>query len=86
MQSQIAERKDREADLRGLNRTLKAHSRSARAMIRAANEADYMQEVCRIIVEDCGHAMVWIGFAKDDAARTVRPVANSGFGRAISKR
>ncbi len=79
VRSEIAERKDREADLRRLNRTLKAHSRSARAMIRAANEADYMQEVCRIVVEDCGHAMVWIGFAEDDAARTVRPVAYSGF-------
>ena len=85
VRSEIAERKDREADLQRLNRTLKAHSRSARAMIRAANEADYMQEVCRIVVEDCGHAMVWIGFAEDDAARTVRPVANSGFEEGLSR-
>ena len=76
---EIAERKGREADLRKLNRTLKAHSRSARAMIRATNEADYLQEVCRIVVEDCGHAMVWIGFAEDDAAKTVRPAAYAGF-------
>ncbi|MGD1001125.1 MAG: PAS domain S-box protein [Candidatus Brocadiia bacterium] len=79
VRAEIAERKGRDADLRTLNRTLKAHSRSARAMMRAANEADYLQEVCRIVVEDCGHAMVWIGFAEDDAAKTVRPVAYSGF-------
>jgi len=79
VRAEIAERKSREADLRKLNRTLKAHSRSARAMIRATNEGDYLQEVCRIVVEDCGHAMVWIGLAEDDAAKTVRPVAYSGF-------
>jgi PAS domain S-box-containing protein len=79
VRAEIAERRGRETDLRKLNRTLKAHSRSARAMIRAANEKDYLQEVCRIVVEDCGHAMVWIGLAEDDAAKTVRPVAYSGF-------
>ena len=79
VRAEIAERKGREADLEKLNRTLKAHSRSARAMMRAANEADYLREVCRIVVEDCGHAMVWIGFAEEDAAKTVRPVAYSGF-------
>jgi PAS domain S-box-containing protein len=77
--AEIAESKGREAELRKLNRTLKAHSRSARAMIRAANEADYLQEVCRIVVEDCGHAMVWIGLAEDDAAKSIRPAAYAGF-------
>ena len=79
VRAEIAERKAGQADLRRLNRTLKAHSRSARAMIRAANEADYLQEVCRIVVEECGHAMVWIGFAEEDAARSVRPAAYAGF-------
>ena len=77
--AKIAEPAGREVELRKLNRTLKAHSRSARAMIRATNEADYLREVCMIVVEDCGHAMVWIGFAEDDAAKTIRPVAYSGF-------
>jgi PAS domain S-box-containing protein len=79
VRAETAEHKGREAELRKLNRTLKAHSRSARAMMRATNEADYAQEVCRIVVEDCGHAMVWIGFAEDDAAKTVRPVSHAGF-------
>ncbi len=79
VRAQVAERESRQAELQKLNRTLKAHSRSARAMMRATNETDYLQEVCRIVVEDCGHAMVWIGFAEDDAAKSVRPVAYSGF-------
>jgi PAS domain S-box-containing protein len=75
----ISERKKRTKDLERLNRTLTAHSHSDRALLRATDEAEYMQEVCRIIVEDCGHAMVWIGLAEEDEARTVRPVAYAGF-------
>ncbi len=48
-------------------------------MIHAQNEDDYLDEVCRIIVEDCGHAMVWIGYAEEDENKTVRPVAQYGF-------
>ncbi len=47
--------------------------------MRASNEEDYLRTVCRIIVDDCGHAMTWIGFADDDAEKTVRPVAYAGF-------
>jgi PAS domain S-box-containing protein len=75
----ITERKLREEELRRLNRTLTAHSHSDQALLRATTEAEFMQEVCRIIVEDCGHAMVWVGFAEEDEAKTVRPVVYAGF-------
>ena len=38
-----------------------------------------MQDVCKIIVEDCGYRMIWIGFAEEDENKTVRPVASAGF-------
>ena len=75
----ISENKRKEDHLRKLNRTLRARTRSSEAMMRATEETAYLQEVCTIIVEDCGHAMVWIGYAEDDAGRTVRPVAGAGF-------
>ena len=75
----ITERKRAEEALLRLNRTLRAHSHSDQAMMRAATEAEYMQQVCNIIVQDCGHAMVWIGFAEEDEARSVRPVAYASF-------
>ena len=62
-----------------LNRTLKAHSRSDQALLHATDEASYLAEVCRIIVEDCGHAMVWVGFREYDESCSVRPAAYSGF-------
>ncbi len=75
----ITERKQAEEELKRLNRTLKAISDSSQAMMRSTNETELLHEVCRIIVEDCGHAMVWIGYAEDDEAKTVRPVAYAGF-------
>jgi PAS domain S-box-containing protein len=56
-----------------------ARSKSSKAMMSATDEAWFLDEVCRIIVEDCGHALVWIGFAEQDEGRTVRPVAHAGF-------
>jgi PAS domain S-box-containing protein len=75
----ITNRKKREEELRKLNRTLTALSNSSKAMMRATNESEYLKEVCKIVVEDCGHKMVWIGFAEEDEGKTVRPVAHAGF-------
>ncbi len=75
----ITERKQAEEQLRQLNRTLKARSDSNQALLHASSESEFLQEVCRIVSEDCGHAMVWIGFAENDGDKTVRPVAHAGF-------
>ena len=75
----ITERKRAEKTLLRLNRTLAAHSASDQALIRATDESSYLAEVCRIVVEDCGHAMVWIGYKEDGDDKRVRPVASAGF-------
>jgi PAS domain S-box-containing protein len=75
----ISERKRKEEELQKLNRTLKALQESSQAMTRATSETEYLQEVCKIVIANCGHAMVWIGFAEQDEARSVRPVAHAGF-------
>jgi PAS domain S-box-containing protein len=73
------EREQREERLRRLNRVLRALSDSDQAMMRATSEPDYLNEVCRVIIEDCGYSMVWIGFAENDENKTVRPVTQAGF-------
>jgi PAS domain S-box-containing protein len=75
----VTGRKHLELNLKKLNRTLRALNHSNAARIRATDESAYLQEVCRNVVEDCGHAMAWIGFAEDDAERSVRPVASAGL-------
>jgi len=69
----------KEKEFQRLNRTFQAISNSNRAMRHAKDETEYLGEVCKIIIEDCGHAMVWIGFAENDENKTVQPVVYSGF-------
>jgi PAS domain S-box-containing protein len=75
----ITETKKAQEELLRLNRTLNARSKSSQAMMHCKNEFNYLQEVCKIIIEDCGHTMVWVGYAQNDAAKTVKPVAYYGF-------
>ncbi len=72
----VTERRRRQDELARLNRTLKALSNSSKAMSRARDEQAYLDEICRIVVEDCGHAMV------SDRLRRGRRGADRPSGRA----
>jgi PAS domain S-box-containing protein len=75
----ITERKKAEAVLSNLNRHLRAIGNSNEALMHATDEDTLTQEVCKIIVHDCGYALVWVGMAEHDKNKTVRPAAYSGF-------
>jgi PAS domain S-box-containing protein len=77
----VTERKRQAEEVRKLNRTLRARSNSNQALVRAQSETELLQEVCQIIVRDCGHELVWIGYAEDDDRKSVRPMASAGFER-----
>ncbi|MGD9974072.1 MAG: ATP-binding protein [Desulfatirhabdiaceae bacterium] len=75
----ITSQKNREERLQKLNRTLSAINHSSAARMHATDEGAYLQEVCRNIVVNCGHAMVWIGYTENDVNQSVRPVASDGI-------
>jgi PAS domain S-box-containing protein len=75
----ITSSKRAQLELIRLNRVLDAHSKSSQAMMHADNEFNYISRICKIIIEDCGHSMVWIGYAQNDSEKSVRPVAYYGF-------
>jgi len=75
----ISETKRAQEELLRLNRTLDAQSKSNQALTHATNEAEYLNEICKVIIEDCGHSMVWIGYAQNDNRKSVKPVAHFGF-------
>jgi CheY-like chemotaxis protein len=75
-----AERSQAEREQHKLNRALRLLSDCNFALVSARDEQTLLDEVCRLIVENGGYLMVWIGLAEGDAAKTVRPVARFGHG------
>jgi len=73
------ERKYSEAELKRLNRALRAISDCNLAFSNALEESELLNEICRIIVETGGYRLAWVGYAEHDELKTVRPVAQAGF-------
>jgi diguanylate cyclase (GGDEF)-like protein/PAS domain S-box-containing protein len=67
-----------ETELARVSRAQAMLSACNECMVRASSETALLQELCRITVEIGGYAMAWVGFARDDAARTVEPVVSVG--------
>ncbi|MCK9351987.1 MAG: ATP-binding protein [Candidatus Paceibacterota bacterium] len=68
-----------EERLKKLNRILTAHNKTNQARLKTLSEYEYLNAVCKTISEDCGHAMVWIGYSHNDKNKSVRPMAYAGF-------
>lgn len=74
----ITERKQTELGLRQLNRSLRMISRCNEVLVRASDENELLQDMCRTIVETGRHPFAWVGYAEHDAAKSVRPMAHFG--------
>jgi diguanylate cyclase (GGDEF)-like protein/PAS domain S-box-containing protein len=68
-----------EEALARLNRELRAVSSCNQTLMRAVDEQTLLDDICRIVCEEAGYRMAWVGFAENDEAKTVRPVASAGF-------
>jgi PAS domain S-box-containing protein len=68
-----------ETALRRKNRALRVLSRTNAALIRCKTVSDLCQAACRVAVEEGGYRLAWVGFAEHDEAKSVRPIAQSGF-------
>lgn len=75
----ISERKQAEHTQLKLNRALTLLSKCNTLLIHANNEQDILYEICKLAVETGGYKMVWVGFKEDDATKSIRPVAQSGY-------
>lgn len=70
--------KNRKNELSKLYRALKTYSECHKTLIRAENEIQLMQDICRTIVEVGGYRVAWVGLAENDEEKTVRPVVQWG--------
>jgi len=78
--SDITDSKRAESYLKRANAALRTVSECNQAVARATDETLLLNDVCRLMLELGGYRLAWIGFAEDDPERSVRPVAECGFG------
>lgn len=71
--------KENEEKLQLMIRTLRAMQDSSLLMVHATDEQKFLQDVCEIIVKDCGYILAWIGYKQLDTGKSVKPVACAGF-------
>jgi len=75
----ISERKEAENAIRQSNRALRVLSSCNQALVHAGDEQNLFHDVCRIIVDEGGYRLAWVGMAEHDAGKSVRPIAQYGF-------
>ena len=75
----ITVRQHAEKSLRRASRARRTISGCNQLLVRAQDEATLMNGICRLLVEQGGYRMTWVGFAEQDEAKSVRPVAQAGF-------
>ena len=75
----ITEQKDTEQQLQRANRALRTLSECNQLVVRAADEATLLDEICRILVEFGGDRAARIGFCDNDSQKSVRSGAQGGY-------
>jgi PAS domain S-box-containing protein len=63
---------------RRLARAYRALAQCNRALVRATGEPDLLHQLCKLLVQVGEYELAWVGFAMEDAERTVRCVARAG--------
>ncbi len=74
----ITDRKLADLELARTNRALQMLSRCNDALTRMDDEVELLAQVCRLAVDVGGYLMAWVGYAQDDEARSILPMARAG--------
>ena len=80
------QRKLAQESQRRLNRELRALSTCNQTLLRAQDEQTLLNDICRIVCDEPGYRMAWVGYREHDAASTIRPVARGGVEHAFLDR
>jgi len=62
-----------------LTRAFRTLSSGNEAMLHAGGEEALLVTMCRVIVEEGGYRLAWVGYAVHDAHKRIRPMAQAGF-------
>jgi len=61
------------------NRALRTISAGNQTLIHATEEGRLLHDMCDVAVQVGGYRMAWIGYARDDAGKTLEQMSLSGF-------
>ncbi len=81
MMSDMSEQKERESELRRLNRALRVLTECNELLLRAPGETELLRDLCRLLVDVGGYRLAWVAHAEHDEARSVLPLAQAGYER-----
>ncbi|HEY0846569.1 MAG TPA: HD domain-containing phosphohydrolase [Noviherbaspirillum sp.] len=76
----ISARKANEIALDRANRALRVLSSGNERLVHAQDEQSLLHDVCRVIVEEGGYSLAWVGIVQNDERKSVMPVAHHGDG------
>lgn len=79
VQEPFRRRAETEKSLRHANRALKTLSAGNRILVRSSDESSMLNDMCRAAVEKGGYLLAWVGYAQQDDARSIKPVASSSI-------
>ncbi|MDO8871076.1 MAG: PAS domain S-box protein [Methanobacteriaceae archaeon] len=65
--------------LKKVNRALRMISDCNQSIVRIKDKDELLNNICRLIVEEGGYKLAWVGMAENDEFKTVLPVAHYGF-------
>jgi CheY-like chemotaxis protein len=65
--------------LKKVNRALRMISGCNQSIVRIKDKDELLNNICRLIVEEGGYLLAWVGMARNDEFRSVQPVAQYGF-------
>jgi PAS domain S-box-containing protein len=68
-----------EKSLLRLNHVMRAISNCNQTLLQAVDEYTLLTEICRIICEEAGYPLAWVGYIEYCEAGTIRPVAWAGI-------
>ncbi|HLP00793.1 MAG TPA: PAS domain S-box protein [Opitutaceae bacterium] len=74
----VTQRRAAEEAQRRLTRELRAVGNCMATLMRASDEESLLRSICRIVCDEAGYRMAWVGYREQDAAKTIRPVAWAG--------
>ncbi|MBF0502364.1 MAG: CHASE domain-containing protein [Candidatus Riflebacteria bacterium] len=70
---------ERTSDLKKLNRNIQLLSDCNQALIQASSETELLNIIVNLIIDTGGYRFCWVGYAENDAAKSVSTIAQAGF-------